>query len=608
METLPASFLCVLRDMENFEEAVTRVADSFREKRRVVTNAVCCSLGIPSLPSDFSLSQAVFENDPPPPPPRVAAALIGLSGVAATTLQKLKKEAHSKLDQILSHYYKIDLSPFFASEVGKVIRSFQAVDAPTLCQAARACTGEGPQGIENLSLLLRVGANVNVLVDGKSPLVEAVSARSLPAVEMLVEEGADIERRGEEKGFEGFTALHRACYESHPEIVRFLVSREADVNVKDKMGRTSLTYAAYKGPLEIFEHLLSKGADLEKSVFDGVTALHQATAGNQKEIAEMLLDHGTDVNARNNGGETPLFWTAFYNTAASIVCDSDAVAELLLARGADVNARDEMGRTIVHWAATHGSMKVLKVALDAGADIEALADGSTPLMCTATMIKDRVFDSDAAAELLLDREADVNASGWDGRTVLHAAASYGCVKVLQLALDRGADIEARDREGKTPLHTVFRSKSFYMGSHHMVGNPATAGLLLSRGADMNAREEIGRTILHLAAIYGCLDILKFALDHGADVNAIDNRGDSALHHVVWCRNDRDSDDYRRTYDSEGTLEAAQMLVDHGTNASAENGGGLTPLAIAEFRLPEGSPTQVFLSGLRAQDPGSTASK
>mmetsp|Transcript_32230 Transcript_32230/g.63967 ORF Transcript_32230/g.63967 Transcript_32230/m.63967 type:complete len:116 (-) Transcript_32230:1472-1819(-) len=113
MEALPESFLCVLRDIASFEEAVTRMVASVQEKRTLLTNAACRSLGI-SPPSDFSLPETLLQSEPPPPHPRVAAALMGLGEVAETTLKTLKREAHAKLDQILSHYYNIDLSPLFA--------------------------------------------------------------------------------------------------------------------------------------------------------------------------------------------------------------------------------------------------------------------------------------------------------------------------------------------------------------------------------------------------------------------------------------------------------------------------------------------------------------
>jgi len=216
-----------------------------------------------------------------------------------------------------------------------VIRSF--VGAETLCQAVDACAGGG--GTDDLALLLRVGADIDALVEGKNVLMRGVCSASLPAVEMLVEEGANLETEGEEGTDKGFTALVYACDKSHPEMVKFLVSRGQDT------GHTPLSYAAYKGPLGIFEFLLSKGADVGKSVFEGTTVLHQAASGNQREIAEMILDRGlvNDVNVRNDALETPFLWTACHGIRDHMTRDSDAVADLLIARGADVHARNRGG-------------------------------------------------------------------------------------------------------------------------------------------------------------------------------------------------------------------------------------------------------------------------
>uniref|UniRef100_A0A0G4HTT2 Uncharacterized protein n=1 Tax=Chromera velia CCMP2878 TaxID=1169474 RepID=A0A0G4HTT2_9ALVE len=448
------------------------MVDSVREKRRVLTEVVCRSLGLPPPPSsDCSLPQVAFANESPPPPPRVAAALTGLDELVQTSLQNLKREALSKLDQIVSHYYIFDWSRLFASEVGNVIRSFQAVDAETLSRAADASAEKARR--DDLALLFRLGAtaSIDTLVDGKTALIRAVYAGSLPAVEMLVEEGASLEVEGEEEGFEGFTALHRACYERHPEIVRFLVSKGGDVNAKDKAGRTPLTCTAFKGPLEVFEHLLQCGGDLEKSEFEGITALHQAAVGNQKAIAEMLLDghRGMDLNGQETETQaTPLHWTACRNDR-SIVRDNVDVAELLIARGADVNARNGEGETVLHWAAATGCVKVLKLALDHGAVVDA-----RNLRSKTAFMSTYESDSHAAAALLVACGADVNAKCDMGQSIVHFATAEESLKVLQLAIDRDAEVDARDHFDITPLLRTFPLKE-----GRVVYAKASAQLLLA---------------------------------------------------------------------------------------------------------------------------------
>ena len=52
--------------------------------------------------------------------------------------------------------------------------------------------------------------------------------------------------------------------------------------------------------------------------------------------------------------------------------------------------------------------------------------------------------------------------------------------------------------------------------------------LLDRGADVNAKDSGGNTALIWAAWYGCVDVVRLLLDNGADVNVKNNFGDSAL--------------------------------------------------------------------------------
>ena len=89
-----------------------------------------------------------------------------------------------------------------------------------------------------------------------------------------------------------------------------------DVNVKNDRGLTALHYAAGAGHKEIAEFLISKGADLNVRDNDGSSPLHNAT--DYKEIVELLIAKGADVNAKNKGDSTVL---DYVDTAETEIAD-----------------------------------------------------------------------------------------------------------------------------------------------------------------------------------------------------------------------------------------------------------------------------------------------
>jgi ankyrin repeat protein len=169
------------------------------------------------------------------------------------------------------------------------------------------------------------------------------------------------------------------------------------------------------------------------------TPLHWAAEKDHYEIAEMLLDAGADLEATTSWGATPFDWAATMGSAR--------VADLLLARGAK-------GMNIVA-AANLGKLDLLRNFLDSSAGLTFPASGlNDEVVADSARAKGDVISHafygacrnghTDAAELLLERGADVNAKGILGGTGLHWAAINGHKETVAFLLAHGADLTIRD--------------------------------------------------------------------------------------------------------------------------------------------------------------------
>jgi ankyrin repeat protein len=114
-------------------------------------------------------------------------------------------------------------------------------------------------------------------------------------------------------------------------------------------------------------------------------------------------------------------------------------------------------------------------------------DGWTPLALAA------FFGSPPAVRLLLDAGADVHAVARNPMLVqpLHAAVASRNAESVRLLLERGADPNARQQIGYTPLMGAAQS-----------GLDEVVSMLLARGADPSAASDKGETAASLAAERG----------------------------------------------------------------------------------------------------------
>ncbi|MCX5689002.1 MAG: ankyrin repeat domain-containing protein [Planctomycetota bacterium] len=152
----------------------------------------------------------------------------------------------------------------------------------------------------------------------------------------------------------------------------------------------------------------------------------------------------------------------------------------------------------------------------------------------------------------------VHMSGW---TPLMWAGYRRDPQVLNALLAANADTRATDQYGRNALHLVMESTQ-----------PAPAApcidLLIRAGAFVDHVDRNGFTSLHKAVQRGDLGAASMLIDHGADVNARDSHGETALVIALSSRAseamvklllDRGADARMKTPNGRGMLELAELL-------------------------------------------------
>ncbi len=135
------------------------------------------------------------------------------------------------------------------------------------------------------------------LTSGETPLLLAVRLDKIKIVEMLLDEGADVNKADNT----GYTPLITAIqYSDDTKLVDMLLDKDADVNKADNAGYTPLMFAVSNNNEIIVETLLIANADVDRQDNNGGTALIFAAQYKNSNIINQLLNKGAQV--KNSDG------------------------------------------------------------------------------------------------------------------------------------------------------------------------------------------------------------------------------------------------------------------------------------------------------------------
>jgi ankyrin len=453
---------------------------------------------------------------------------------------------------------------------------------------------------------LSVAAGAGQIPTRELSLVTAVKDGSHQSLRALLARKVDVNAREAD----GTTALHWAARADDQVAVDLLIRAGADVNAADRYGVKALALAAMNGNAFMVNGLLKAGANPNAAIGQGETPLMLAARTGNIETVRLLLAQGADVNAKEGAfGQTALMLAAIENHAEVVQVLAEAGAELDVASNqietpdvkpakgiASEEARGAFpkgGLTPLLLAARQGVVESVRMIVNSGAKIDQpQMDGITPLIMA---IFNGHYDVAAA---LLELGADAARADSANRTPLYMAVdmhtlewlfsrptprpsgNLDSVDIVKMLLARGVDRNPRLTKRPTAIGIGGSgfNENLTPGATPLMKAATTSDvqlvrILLDAGADPNMTTDSYTTPLMMAAGLNwrdisslgsdeeSLEVLKILLEKGADVNAFNTDGMTALHGAA----------------QRGSIPIIEFLLRQGAKLNVQNKRGRTPL-------------------------------
>lgn len=222
--------------------------------------------------------------------------------------------------------------------------------------------------------------------------------------------------------------------------------------------------------------------------------LVQAVKNGDIEAVNSLLESGENADLKCPDGYPVLQWAAELGF--------EEILKLLLEKGADINALADDGMTTLHAAANGGQIRIGQILIDEyKQEINSLDNHHWPPLNYA--IQGDFIDM---ARLLVERGADPNLHyGEEGFTSLHFAVTAASPEMLKTLLENGGDVNISTADGLSLMHCAINT-----------AYPEIFKILIEAGLSINKMDNYRWTALHYAINEGYLEIIRELLDLGAN--------------------------------------------------------------------------------------------
>ena len=358
---------------------------------------------------------------------------------------------------------------------------------------------------------------------------------------------------------DGMTALHWAIWHDNTATVHQLIESKANVTAVNRYGVTPLSLACLNGNESIAETLLKAGADPNRTLPGDETPLMIAARTGSTDIVRLLIENKADINAKEHRQQTAIMWAAAEGHAD--------VVSILISEGADFNSPLRSGFTPLFFAVREGKTEAVNVLLDAGCDVNSTMQpengngrsarkGTSPLMLA---IENGHFE---LAAWLLEAGANPNdersgftplhaiswvrkpnsGDGLDGTPPPIGSGNLTSLDIVRKLVEHGANVNARLKRGRGGRGRLNQTGATPFLLAADTADVPLMNLLLKLGADPSIPNADNCPPLLAAAGIGtyapteeagteeeALAATQLLLDLGADINHVDDNGETAMH-------------------------------------------------------------------------------
>jgi ankyrin repeat protein len=418
---------------------------------------------------------------------------------------------------------------------------------------------------------------------GQTFMMLASEQGQIEIIEFLLENNADVSEK----------ALSLALEQKHCDVAKFLVEKSAEITGENKNDSKALIEASASGCIGIVKYLIDRGADVNRVYTDNrheFTPLLISVINSHADIVKLLLAHGADTEIEGNPNYSNYYTNSDIGTALTFAIKKNqpVIVKLLLENGANVKSKMKSkavlraGKSVLFLAIKTGNIDIASDLLEYGADIGEKIDNESIILFALEEKRSEI------AKLLIAKGACEHLSDKDKSKLLITALEIGYFDLAKMFILQGADVNAKQYRYKSKKTALIIASE----ENHNPNAYEIVQLLTEKGADINAKDKDGNTALHYARdsqIVGYLlthsenvtesqfvskfdyldsDTIKLLLEKYDYADAADKDGETPLIKAVS--------------NSKNGMEITKLLLEYGADPNKQSNTGVTAMMRAAY--------------------------